>query len=140
MSAVERSRSVLRGANKKSLEGQHHSAQARIFIYSYITHTSALLKSDSVRGRRPDSASHSPTLDSILMVEAAIKQSNTPPSKVQLWRSLPRRMMYQTFQSIVQYLEASNKIIFDGRRRIVWVAVDNPKLEALIRTGVRLRG
>ena len=48
--------------------------------------------------------------------------------------------MYQTFQSILQYLEASNKIIFDGRRRIVWVAVDNPKLEALIRTGVRLRG
>jgi len=49
-------------------------------------------------------------------------------------------MMYQTFQSILRYLEASNKIMFDGRRRIVWVAVDNPKLEELIRTGVRLRG
>ena len=99
-----------------------------------------MLKSDSARGRRPDSASHSPTLDTILMVEAAIKQSNIPPSKVQLWRSLPRRMMYQTFQSILQYLEASNKIMFDGKRRIVWVAIDNPKLEELIRTGVRLRG
>jgi hypothetical protein len=41
---------------------------------------------------------------------------NTPPSKVQLWRSLPTRMMYQTFQSILHYLEASNKIMFDGRR------------------------
>ncbi len=99
-----------------------------------------MLKTDSVRGRRPDAASHSPTLDTILMVEAAIKQSNTPPSKVQLWRSLPRRMMYQTFQSVLRYLEASNKIMLDGRKRIVWVAIDNPKLEELIRTGVRLRG
>jgi len=99
-----------------------------------------LQKSDTVRGRRLGSASHSPTLDSILMVERAIKQSNIPPAKVQLWRSLPKRMMYQTFQIILQYLEASNKIMFDGRRRIVWVAVDSPKLEELIRTGVRLRG
>ncbi len=99
-----------------------------------------MLKTDSVRRRKPGTASHSPTLDTILMVEAVIKRSDTPPSKVQLWRSLPRRMMYQTFQSILRYLEASNKIMLDGRKRIVWVAVDNPKLEELIRIGVRLRG
>lgn len=88
---------------------------------------------------QPKNVTHSPTLDTILMVEAAIKQSSVPPSKVQLWRSLPRKTMYQTFQNILQYLEASNKILFDGSRKIVWVAIDNPELDKLIRTGVRLR-
>jgi hypothetical protein len=47
--------------------------------------------------------------------------------------------MYQTFVGILEYLEASNKILFDGKHRIVWVAIDNPKLEALLKTNVKLR-
>ncbi len=91
--------------------------------------------------RRPkaDAAIHSPTLETILMVESAIKESDLPPSKVQLWRSLPRKMMYQTFTGVLRYLEASNKILFDGKGRIVWVAIDNPKLEALLKARVKLR-
>jgi len=90
--------------------------------------------------RRPkaDTAIHSPTLETILMVESKIRESDLPPSKVQLWRSLPRKMMYQTFISVLRYLEASNKILFDGKNRIVWVAVDNPKLEALLKATVKL--
>jgi len=72
------------------------------------------------------------------MVESKIRESDLPPSKVQLWRSLPRKMMYQTFISVLRYLEASNKILFDGKNRIVWVAVDNPKLEALLKATVKL--
>jgi len=74
------------------------------------------------------------------MVESAIKGSDLPPSRMQLWRSLPRKMMYQTFSGVLDYLEASNKILFDGKGRIVWVAVDNPKLEALLKASVKLRG
>jgi hypothetical protein len=59
---------------------------------------------------------------------------------MQLWRSLLRKMMYQTFVGVLEYLEASNKIMFDGKGRIVWVAVDNPKLEALLKASVKLRG
>lgn len=88
--------------------------------------------------QKVSATTHSQTLDSILMVESAIKNSNLPPSKMQLWRSLPRKMMYQTFVGVLDYLEASNKILFDGKRRIVWVAIDNPKLETLIRMSVKL--
>jgi len=91
------------------------------------------------RSLKADAAIHSPTLETILMVESAIKGSDLPPSKVQLWRSLPRKMMYQTFLGVLRYLEASNKILFDGKGRIVWVAVDNPKLEALLKASVKLR-
>lgn len=88
---------------------------------------------------RASLATHSPTLDTVMMVESAIKGSDLPPSKMELWRSLPRKTMYQTFIGVLDYLEASNKILFDGKRRIVWVAVDNPKLEALLKTSVKLR-
>ena len=81
---------------------------------------------------------HEPRLDTVLMVERAVKESGTYPSKRQLWKSLPRKMQYQTFERIIDYLESSNKIIFDGRS-IVWVFPDNPKLKKLIDESVRLK-
>ncbi len=80
---------------------------------------------------------HEPNLNTILMVEKAIKDANDYPSRAQLWRSLPRKIQYQTFKRILEYLEASNKIIFNGTQ-IVWVAADNPKLRQLLRTSVKV--
>jgi hypothetical protein len=81
---------------------------------------------------------HEPRLDTVLMVERAIKESGTYPSKRQLWKSLPRKVQYQTFERIVAYLESSNKIMINGRS-IVWVFPDNPKLKKLIEESVRLK-
>ena len=81
---------------------------------------------------------HEPRLDSVLMGERAIKESGSYPSKRQLWKSLPRKMQYQTFLRIIDYLESSNKILFQGRS-IVWVFPDNPKLKKLIEESVRLK-
>ena len=81
---------------------------------------------------------HEPKLDTILMVEKAIKEAEEYPTRMELWRSLPRRVQYQTFKRILDYLEASNKIVFNGRR-IVWVAADNPKLERLLESAVKVR-
>ena len=81
---------------------------------------------------------HEPRLDTILMVEKAIKNSEDYPTRTGLWRSLPKMVQYQTFKRILDYLEASNKIIFneDG---IVWVAVDNPRLKRLLASSVKVR-
>jgi DNA-binding transcriptional regulator YhcF (GntR family) len=81
---------------------------------------------------------HEPQLDTILMVEKAIKEAETYPTKRELLKSLPRQIQYQTFNRILEYLESSNKIVLDGRR-IVWVFADNPKLKALLENSVRLR-
>jgi len=72
------------------------------------------------------------------MVEKSIKDAKEHPTRTDLWRSLPRKTQYQTFKRILSYLEASNKIIFNGRE-IVWIAADNPKLKMLLRTAVRAR-
>ena len=64
---------------------------------------------------------HYPRLDTVLMVEEAIKNAKEYPSKRQLWLSLKKKVMYQTFSIIIGYLEASNKIIIDRDGAIVWI-------------------
>lgn len=82
---------------------------------------------------------HDPRLSTITMVERTIKDSDVLLSKTELWNSLSRKVMYPTFKEILTYLEASNKIIYDKNDKIVWIAVDNPKLEAFFKKTVKLR-
>jgi len=63
---------------------------------------------------------HSPTLDSVLMVEKAIQKHSQECGKYQLWKRLPKKMMYQTFQVILDYLEQSGKIIIDKEGCVIW--------------------
>ena len=81
---------------------------------------------------------HEPQLDTILMVENAIREAGTYPTKKELLESLPKQIQYQTFNCILEYLESSNKIVFDGRK-IIWVFADNPKLKALLEKSERVR-
>jgi hypothetical protein len=80
---------------------------------------------------------HEPRLDTILMVENAIKESGSYPTKKELLESLPKKIQYQTFKRILDYLESSNKIMFDSRK-IIWIFPDNPKLKRLLETSVKL--
>lgn len=81
--------------------------------------------------------SHAPRLDTILMVENSIKDSGSYQTKKELLESLPKKIQYQTFNRILDYLESSNKIMFNSRK-IVWIFPDNPKLKRLLETSVKL--
>lgn len=81
---------------------------------------------------------HEPTLRTVMMVEKAIKDSGTYLTRKELWKGLPKQIQYQTLSRILEYLESSNKIMFDGRR-IVWIAADNPKLKKLLDESAVLR-
>ncbi|MHB1868710.1 MAG: hypothetical protein ACYCPP_07175 [Nitrososphaerales archaeon] len=72
------------------------------------------------------------------MVEKAVHESKNYLTRMQLWEVLPKKVQYQTFQKILEYLEASNKIMFDDHGHIIWIAVDNLKLKALLASGVEL--
>jgi hypothetical protein len=80
---------------------------------------------------------HEPQLDTLLMVEKAIMDAEEYPTRTELWKSLPRKMQYQTFKRILDYLEASGKIAFD-KKKIIYTGVNNPKLEALMKSSVRI--
>lgn len=81
---------------------------------------------------------HLPNMATMLMVERAIKESDEPLKKMQLYKAVPKSMMYQTFDKVLEYLESHNQIAYDKERRVVWIAADNPKLRALLNSGVEL--
>jgi hypothetical protein len=82
---------------------------------------------------------HMPRLDTIEMVEKMISQNKEFSSKNKLWRILPKQIQYKTFTTILDYLERSNKIMYDKEGSIFWIFVDNPKLKKLHRESSELR-
>ena len=66
-----------------------------------------------------------PRLDTIMMVEDAIKKFGGE-HKVAIWKKLPKKMKYQTFCTIVDYLLYSGKIGIDREGKIAWEY--NPEL------------
>ncbi len=77
-------------------------------------------------------------IDTVLMAEEAIKNAKEYPSKRQLWLSLKKKVMYQTFNIIIDYLEASNKIVIDRYGAIVWIW--NPEaVKKYLKKGVIIR-
>jgi len=63
----------------------------------------------------------SPRLDTVLMVERFIKENDGEYKKKQLWENLPKKMMYQTYSTIIDYLLISGKISVDNEGKIGWI-------------------
>lgn len=62
-----------------------------------------------------------PRLDTVLMVEEFIKNNDGEYKKRKLWESLPKKMMYQTFQVIISYLLYSKRVSIDAEGKIGWI-------------------
>lgn len=57
-------------------------------------------------------------LDTVLMVEKAIKEQSGEFKKKQLWENLPEKVMYPTYCTIIDYLLESHKIAIDKEGKI----------------------
>ncbi len=62
-----------------------------------------------------------PRLDTVLMVEEFIRQHDGEFKKTELWKKLPRKVMYQTFCVIIDYLLYSGKISIDSEGKVGWI-------------------
>lgn len=62
-----------------------------------------------------------PRLDTVLMVEEFIKDNDGEYKKKALWENLPKKVMYQTFCVIIDYLVYSRKISIDSEGKIGWI-------------------
>ena len=91
----------------------------------------------ALSNRAKPSASN-PTLDTIKMVEQMLSKMSEYSSKNKLWRALPRQVQYPTFKAVLDYLEGSNKIMYDKDGTIIWIFADNPKLKRLKETSKSL--
>lgn len=68
---------------------------------------------------------HSPTLDTVLMVEKTLKQLGAC-TITELYKALPRTVIYPTLKLIIEYFHARGFVMSDKERKIVWVY--NPRL------------
>ncbi len=80
---------------------------------------------------------HYPTLKTILLVENVLKKQNKLIKREELKKKLPVKIMHQTLNLILEYLEESGKII-DGRKGILWIHNNNKKLDEEIKKGVEI--
>ena len=81
---------------------------------------------------------HSPTLASVIMVEKTVRKYSQEYGKYQLWKKLPKKMMYQTFQTILDYLQNSGKIMIDKDGCIIWT-YDPEGIRKILARGLKLR-
>lgn len=68
----------------------------------------------------------SPTLQTVIMVEKFIDKTSGEYKKTELFNNLPKKVMWQTFQVIMEYLESISKIAYDKEGYVVYIW--NPKL------------
>src|SRR3989344_3726040 len=70
----------------------------------------------------------SPTLQTVLMVEKFIKDNSGEYKKTELFKNLPKKVMWQTFQVIMEYLENMLRIAYDNEGYVVYIW--NPEFAA----------
>ena len=63
----------------------------------------------------------SPTLQTVLMAEKFIEENSGEYKKTDLFKNLPKKVMWQTFQVIMEYLESIHKIVYDKEGYVVYI-------------------
>ncbi|MFA4887633.1 MAG: hypothetical protein WC595_05450 [Candidatus Nanoarchaeia archaeon] len=81
---------------------------------------------------------HSPTLNTVLMVEQTLKNmEESVVTLAELKKKLPKQVNHNTLKIILEYLEISNKILVT-MKGITWIHNPNPNLKKAISTGLEL--
>ncbi|AJF59761.1 MAG: hypothetical protein QT03_C0001G0260 [archaeon GW2011_AR10] len=81
---------------------------------------------------------HSPTLNTVLMVENLLKtMSESVISMAEIKKRLPKKVNHNTLKVILEYLEESNKIAVT-MKGITWIHNTSPNLKKAIARGLEL--
>ncbi len=81
---------------------------------------------------------HAPTLNTVIMVEHALQDTQDSVITVaELKRLLPKQVNHNTLMTILSYLEESNKIAV-SLKGITWIHNTNPNLRKAIAKGMEL--
>ena len=78
-----------------------------------------------------------PRLDTVIMIEKAITKSGGDYNARQLWKKLPKKVMWQTYMATLDYLEYSGKILIDNEKHPIWIWAPK-KIRELKRKGLVL--
>jgi len=79
-------------------------------------------------------AIHYPTLKTVLLVEKILRNTDTMIDREEIKRRLPVKIMHQTLNVILRYME-DRGLIIDSHKGILWVYNPSPKLRKAIALG-----
>ena len=80
-----------------------------------------------------------PRLDTVLFLEEFIKEHDGEFRKKPLWNALHKKIMYQTFSLILDYLIVSGKVSVDSEGKIGWIYYPEDVEKLLKKTHLRWR-
>ena len=83
------------------------------------------------------SVQHSPTLNTVLMVEETLKNAGEVITIAELKRRLPKKIMHATLIQILDYLQDSGKILITTQG-IAWTYASHEEIEKRIARGLEL--
>ena len=87
--------------------------------------------------RKTERLQHSPTLNTILMVEDVLKEDGELLTVAELKRRLPKKVMHQTLLQLIDYLQLRGKIII-GTKGILCAHTERKNLDAILKRGTTL--
>jgi len=87
--------------------------------------------------KQKDRILHFPSLKTMLVIEKILQDADTIITREELKRRLPNKIMHQTLNLILKYLEDKGMII-DGHKGILWIYNPSPKLKKAIKKGVEV--
>lgn len=85
----------------------------------------------------PNQILHYPTLKTVLAVEDVLKNAELPLNKEEIKRRLPVKIMHQTLNLILNYLE-NRGMILQGEKGVLWIYCPSEKLNKRIKQGIEL--
>jgi hypothetical protein len=65
--------------------------------------------------------SRSPTLDTVLMIEKTIEEYSGEFNRTEIWKKLPKKVMWQTYLIVLEYLQGINKIAISKEGILVYI-------------------
>ncbi|VVC01331.1 Uncharacterised protein [uncultured archaeon] len=80
---------------------------------------------------KPRNLDRYPRLDTVLMVEKAVHAAKSDLTAGQIWKKLPKKVLWTTYITILDYLEYSGKIQVEKDKTITWLY--NPGLMEKVR-------
>ena len=63
----------------------------------------------------------SPTLETVTMIEKTIEEYSGEFNRTEIWKKLPKKVMWQTYLVVLAYLQSINKIAISKEGIIVYI-------------------
>ena len=74
-----------------------------------------------MENKSQETFARSPTLDTVLMIEKTIEKYSAEFNRTEIWKKLPKKVMWQTYLVVLDYLQVINKIAISKDEILVYI-------------------